>query len=60
MGKHRSNVKLKTEAICNKLSCIARNEHWMEGVDEGTLTQLGGRMGRHQNGLGKGEKWEKD
>lgn len=56
MGKHRSNVKLNTEAICNKLSCIARNEHWMEGVDEGTLTQLGGRMGRHQNGLGKGEK----
>jgi len=56
MQKHRSNVKLNTEAIFNKMSCISRSEHWIEGINEGKLKQLADRMERHQNGLGKGEK----
>lgn len=58
MGKHCRNVKLNTEAICNKLSCSTRSEHCMEDADRGRLKQLGDSMGRNQNGLGKGEKWE--
>lgn len=58
MGKHRSSIKLNTETISNKLSCITRSEHWVEGIDQGRLKQVGGRMGRHLKGLGKGQKWE--
>lgn len=56
MGKHRSSIKLNTETISNKLSCITRSEHWVEGIDQGRLKQVGGRMGRHLKGLGKGQK----
>lgn len=56
MGKHRSSIKLNTETICDKLSCITRSEHWVEGIDQGRLKQVGSRTGRHLNGLGKGEK----
>lgn len=56
MGKPRSSFKLNTETICNKLSCITRSEHWVEGINQGRLKQVGGRMGRHLNGLRKAEK----
>lgn len=56
MGKHTNSVQLNTGAIYNKPSCTTRHAHWMEGIDENRLKQHGGRMGRHYNGLGKGEK----
>lgn len=58
MGKHTNSVQLNTEAIYNKPSCTTRHEHGMEGIDENRLKHHGGRMGRHYNGLGKGEKWD--